>query len=177
MDRAILLWIHQHGTPTLDALFSFSSQLGTIPFCAALVLAAAVWHSARGERRERAAWVVAGCTTLLLTETIKLAVGRPRPGLWPWLVPVSGFAFPSGHAVASATFFPLLAWLILRSRPRWRKIAYAIGLVPAAYVGIGRLYLGVHWPTDVLGGWALGVAQSAAAIRWIGLRPTRHDTV
>jgi membrane-associated phospholipid phosphatase len=174
VDRAILLWIHQHATPTLDALFRFSNELGTMPFCVALVLAAIVWHSIRGERRERAVWVVVGLLTLLLTEIIKLVVGRQRPTLWPWLVSVSGLSFPSGHAVASATFYPLLSWLVLRSRPRWRRISYAIGLIPAAYIGLGRLYLGVHWPTDVFAGWTLGVAQSAVAVWWLGTR-ARHD--
>ena len=100
MDRAILIWIHQHGTPALDTLFRVSNELGTLPFCAALIVAAFVWHLALHERREATAWVVVGLATLLLTETIKLAVGRQRPALWPHLVTVSGFAFPSGHAMA-----------------------------------------------------------------------------
>lgn len=171
MDRAILIWIHQDATPALDTLFRVSNELGTLPFCAALIVAALVCHLARRERREAMAWVVVGLATLLLTETIKLAVGRQRPALWPHLVTVSGFAFPSGHAMASAALFPLLGWVALRARRRWRALGYALGLVVAAYVGAGRLYLGVHWPSDVLAGWALGMALSGAAVRWLGRHP------
>jgi membrane-associated phospholipid phosphatase len=168
VDRAILIWIHQHATPTLDTLFRASNELGTLPFCATLVVAAIVWHLVRGERRAAAAWVIVGLATLLLTESLKLSVGRPRPALWAHLVAASGFAFPSGHAVASAALFPLLGWVALRARRRWRALGYALGLGVAAYVGIGRLYLGVHWPSDVLAGWVLGVALSGAAVWWLG---------
>jgi undecaprenyl-diphosphatase len=167
VDRAILIWIHHHATRPLDALFRFSHELGTLPFCATLVVAAIVWHLARAERRRAAAWASVGIATLVLTEAVKLAVGRPRPDLWLHLVPVSGFAFPSGHAMAGAALFPLLGWIGLR---RHRALGYALGLIVAAYVGVGRLYLGVHWPSDVLAGWAIGAALSGAAVWWLGER-------
>jgi membrane-associated phospholipid phosphatase len=170
VDSTILLWIHHHGTPLLDGLFRFSHELGTVEFCSVLVVAAALWHAARRQWPEALAWVAAGLTTLVLTVAIKLAVERPRPTLWPWMQSVSGFSFPSGHAMVSAAFFPLLGWLATRARRG--ALGYAIGLLVAAYVGVGRLYLGVHWPSDVLAGWALGLAQSGTAIWWLS-RPAR----
>jgi undecaprenyl-diphosphatase len=167
MDAAVLLWIHRHASPPLDSAFLFSNELGTLTFCAALVLAAAVWHLARRERWEAVAWVAVGVATWVLPELVKVAVGRPRPTLWPWLVPASGLSFPSGHAVAGTAFYPLLGWTLGRGRPAVGRLAYALGLVPAAFVGVGRLYLGVHWPTDVLAGWALGAALSGGAIFWL----------
>jgi undecaprenyl-diphosphatase len=176
VDSAILLWIHQRATPALDVLFRWSSTLGTGPFCVALVLGAVLWHAVKRHRAQWMAWVTVGLSTLVLSTVIKLVVARPRPTLWPWMVSVSGFSFPSGHAISSAAFFPLLGWMALRSRRRGGgggggsggALGYLLGLLLAACVGIGRLYLGVHWPSDVLAGWALGAAQSGAAVWWLG---------
>lgn len=163
-ETAILLSIHGLANPFLDLVFRFSHELGTLRFSLILVLAAAAWHSLRGERREASAWILVGVTTLVLYVSLKPAFGRTRPELWPRLVNETGFALPSGHALASATFYPLLAWVTLRLR-RGGFVLVGIGL--PLFVGIGRLYLGVHWPTDVLLGWALGAAQAALTIRWI----------
>jgi undecaprenyl-diphosphatase len=63
--------------------------------------------------------------------------------------------------------YPLLGWFLLRGRaPGW--VGYALGAVVGAFVGFGRLYIGVHWPSDVLAGWAIGAAFSLGAIRWLG---------
>jgi undecaprenyl-diphosphatase len=175
VDSAILLWIHQRATPALDVLFRWSSTLGTGPFCVALVLGAVLWHAVKRHRAQWMAWVTVGLSTLVLSTVIKLVVARPRPTLWPWIVSVSGFSFPSGHAISSAAFFPLLGWLVLRGRPHGGRWGYAIGLLVAAYVGTGRLYLGVHWPSDVLAGWALGAAQSGAAVWWLGREEAKEQ--
>jgi undecaprenyl-diphosphatase len=167
-EAAFLLFIHARSTPLLDGLFRVSHELGTLTACLVLVLGAIAWHSAHGGRREAVAWLVVGLSTLLLYVCLKPAFGRSRPGLWPPLVDEQGYAFPSGHALASATFYPLLAWTTLRLRGA--SFALFSGALPL-FIGFGRLYLGVHWPTDVLAGWALGAAQAAAAIRW--LRPER----
>jgi membrane-associated phospholipid phosphatase/uncharacterized damage-inducible protein DinB len=187
MDSAILTWIHGHSSPTLDAVFRFSNELGTLPFCASLVVLMILWHVARKERREALAWLVVGLATAGAVELLKASVGRPRPTLWPHLVAVSGASFPSGHATAGAALFPLLGWIALRARPRGRRVGWALGLAVGVFVGVGRLYLGVHWPSDVLAGWALGVALGAGAVvrlrpptrpeerRAAGTRPARRD--
>lgn len=163
-EAALLLSIHGLSSPAFDALFRFSHELGTLRSCALLVLAVTAWHGLRGERREALAWLAVGLATLILFLSLKPAFARPRPELWPRLVGDTGFSFPSGHALASATFYPLLAWMTLRLR----RVAFALmGVGLPLFIGFGRLYLGVHWPTDVLAGWALGAAQAAAAIRWI----------
>jgi undecaprenyl-diphosphatase len=176
MDTAVLLWIHQHASPGLDSAFRLSNQMGTVGFCTALVLAGVLWHLARRERREAIAWVAVGVATLVLPDLVKIAVGRPRPALWPSLVPVSGLSFPSGHAVAGASLYPLLGWTLVRAWPAVGRLAYALGLIPAAFIGVGRLYLGVHWPTDVLAGWALGAALSGGATLWLTRGSPRPQT-
>lgn len=163
-EATLLLSIHGLSSPFLDMLFRLSHEIGTLRFCAVLVLAATAWHGLRGERREALAWLGVGLATLILFLSLKPAFARPRPELWPRLVGDTGFSFPSGHALASATFYPLLAWVTLRLR----RAAFAlVGIGLPLFIGFGRLYLGVHWPTDVLAGWALGAAQAAAALRCV----------
>jgi membrane-associated phospholipid phosphatase len=168
----ILLWIHSFATPLLDKIFLFSNLFGLFPVCAVVVTAIVLWHLFRREWREALAWVVIGTATLAVPEIIKRLVARPRPELWETLVHASGYSFPSGHAVASATFYPLLGWDVFRRRRAASRRAFTAGALFAIYVGVGRLYLGVHWPTDVVAGWLLGFTQSGLVIAWL----TRHWT-
>ena len=167
MEERILLWIHGFAGPALDRVFLFSNLFGLLPICALLVTAMALYHLLQKERREALVWVVVGLVTFALPELIKYATARPRPVLWETLIHPSGFSFPSGHAVASAAFYPLLGWVLLRGRGAVARVGYGIGALFALFVGFGRLYLGVHWPSDVLAGWLLGFAQSVPAIAWL----------
>jgi undecaprenyl-diphosphatase len=103
------------------------------------------------------------------SEGLKLFYGRPRPDLVPHGSYVYSASFPSGHSTLSAATFLTLATLIASLEPnRGTKImvyALAMGLVLA--VGVSRVYLGVHWPSDVLAGWCLGGAWALAA--WMTL--------
>ena len=169
METSILRAIHVYASPLLDSLFVLSHQLGVFWFCAPLVLVLAWWHRGRGETHAARVWVLAGLSTWVIQDLVKRVVARPRPDLWPRLVATGSFSFPSGHALASATLYPLLAWDLTRTRPptvRVAALAAAIGL--SLFIGFGRLYLGVHWPTDVAAGWAIGAVQAVLAIRRLG---------
>jgi undecaprenyl-diphosphatase len=104
------------------------------------------------------------CTAI--TSLLKVVFHTARPHLFPWILPARGFAYPSGHAATGACLYPLMAVMLWQSgRGTWRKGA-AVGLV---LVGIGmmwsRMYLGVHWPRDVVGGAAIGGAWCLVALR------------
>lgn len=126
-------------------------------------------------RRERrlALWVAA--TSLIavgLQHGIKAVVGRDRPE-WPDPVDSARFAaFPSGHAMAAAVTCGLLLWVLaLHWRQEWRGWGVVAGAAVVSVLGVGwtRVYLGVHWPTDVVGGWLLGwccVAVAVLTYRW-----------
>jgi membrane-associated phospholipid phosphatase len=176
MEERILLWIHSFASPVLDQAFLFSNLFGLLPICATLVTAMVVYHLLRKERREALVWMAVGLVTFALPELIKYATARPRPALWETLIHPSGFSFPSGHAVASAAFYPLLGWVLLRRRGAAAGVGYAVGALFALFVGLGRLYLGVHWPSDVLAGWLLGFAQSAPAIAWLRKQSYRSSS-
>lgn len=170
METRILLAIHAFASPALDRLFWLSHHMGTFRFWAVVASVAIVWSWKRGDRIEAGLWLGLGLSTWALLEGLKPLVARPRPELWPRLVPESDFSFPSGHALASATLFPLLAHTLARVRPDRAAQAYALAVALALFVSFGRLYLGVHWPSDVLGGWALGATQTAVAYRLVRRR-------
>lgn len=169
MEARLLLSLHAHASPWLDQLFVLSHELGTLRACAVLVLGAVAFHLVRGERRLALLWLLVGLSTFALQSGLKAAFDRPRPALWPRLLSSPRDpSFPSGHAVAAATFYPLAALLIGRRRPVWRGAAWGTAAGLALWIGLGRLYLGVHWPSDVLAGWVLGALQVALAARWLG---------
>jgi len=167
MEERALLYIHEHANGAFDAVFSLSNEMGTTPFCTMLALSATLFWVWRRNRREALLWVGLGLSTYVLQEGLKLLFDRPRPALWEGPVPMpESFSFPSGHAVAAATFYTLLARAIAIHFPDHARAAYIGGGIVAFYVGFGRLYLGVHWPTDVLAGWAIGAAQTLLAF-WV----------
>jgi undecaprenyl-diphosphatase len=91
-----------------------------------------------------------------LVEAQKYGIARLRPEDEVHLVPVSTPSFPSGHAASSMIVYLTLA-LVLASGTRWKWPAVAAALVLSFCIGLSRIMLGVHWPTDVIGGWAFGL--------------------
>ncbi|MFF4800670.1 phosphatase PAP2 family protein [Streptomyces sp. NPDC001351] len=138
------------------------------PWTMRLVCAVAVvWLAWRRSAWWTALWLAATCALgSLLQQTLKAAVDRPRP---VWSDPVDSAkyaAFPSGHAMTATVVCGLLLWLLHRYGPRralWRT-APAVGVVSVLGVGLTRVWLGVHWPSDVVGGWLLGAMLVALAV-------------
>jgi len=100
----------------------------------------------------------------LFTEGVKLAVARPRPP-WEHLVEAAGLSFPSGHSLNSAATYGLLAvvaWRTARVAPALRVVAVVAGILLPCAIGLSRVALGVHYPSDVLAGWLAGAAFVAA---------------
>lgn len=97
---------------------------------------------------------------------IKLAVARTRPPSLFWAIPVNDWSFPSGHATESAAVYRTLAYMLagIQKRMGVKILTYAVGISAPFLIGISRVYLGVHWPTDVVSGWALGCVWSALVL-------------
>jgi undecaprenyl-diphosphatase len=100
-----------------------------------------------------------------LYHLVKYLVGRPRPPPAIWIGHFSGASFPSGHAAQSVACYATLALIVSAGRPLWVKITVGCvaGLV-VLVVGGSRIYLGAHWLTDVLAGYALGLAWVAVLL-------------
>lgn len=171
-DEPILLRMRDWAAPGLDRFFLLASAAGhryaLIPVDVAAVLALAA------VRRWREAGFAASALlgSALLNMGGKAWFQRERPALWESIVAESSFSFPSGHAMGSATL--ALVAIALAWPTRWRWPAVAVGAAFVAWVGLSRVYLGVHYPSDVMGGWLLALAWAAAMWRlWLprGARP------
>ncbi|MEU0971349.1 phosphatase PAP2 family protein [Streptomyces sp. NPDC005917] len=137
-----------------------------------LCAAVAVWLVWRHSAWWTALWLVLTCALgTVVQQSLKAAVDRPRPE-WPDPVDSAHYAaFPSGHAMTATVVCSLLLWLLHRcgtGRALWRT-ALAVAGISVVGVGLTRVWLGVHWPSDVLGGWLLGalvVALAVVAYEW-----------
>jgi membrane-associated phospholipid phosphatase len=152
---------------------------GTVALCV-LTAAAALLLVVRGRRLDAALVVTTPLVGTLLTDVLKLGYGRPRPPAAEQLIPETGFSLPSGHAVDATVVVGVLALvLVVRTVSRWRRAAIvALATVTIAAAGVGRIYLGVHWATDVVTGWLLGaawVALCAVVLLAVQSRHTRSS--
>lgn len=111
----------------------------------------------------------------LLVELMKVMVDRDRPGVDQHLEAVHSMSFPSGHA-ANAMITYLAIALLVPVRQRNRAIAVGIGVAIALQVGWSRVALGVHWPSDVVGGWAFGMLWVMICLRLASARPEAEAT-
>ncbi|MDO4870148.1 MAG: phosphatase PAP2 family protein [Bacillota bacterium] len=120
-----------------------------------------------GSRRSFAIPASAGVLAItILNKIIKHLVQRPRPDDIQFLINEGGFSFPSGHSIASMFFYGLLLCLVLLEvKNKTLKIILSVILIILTFgIGLSRIYLGVHYPTDVLAGWALGAAGISIVI-------------
>jgi undecaprenyl-diphosphatase len=136
------------------------TALGSLAVLTLVSLAAVGFLVLQGKRHLAVLVVVAVGGGMLVSTLTKLGFDRPRPDLVAHATRVYTASFPSGHAMMAAVTYLTLGALLARAQPRLRLKLYLIGLAATltALVGISRIYLGVHWPTDVLAGWTLGAA-------------------
>jgi undecaprenyl-diphosphatase len=150
-DAPILTFAHEMATAGFDRAFLLVSALGytwgVVPLDIALVLVLALRRRAR---EGLFAGLALGGSALLNIATKQL-FARERPSLWESISPEDTFSFPSGHAMGSMT----LAWVcvLLASRTRWRWPVAIFASLFISLVGLSRVYLGVHYPSDILAGW------------------------
>jgi undecaprenyl-diphosphatase len=155
-DRSVTTQVHSAAGPTMDAAMHALTSLGSSVLLTALVGLVALVLLLRRAHADAALLVTALVGTLALNEALKVFFARPRPAL-DWAEFATGLSFPSGHAMNSFVVYVVLGLLILRWRGvRMGVAALTLALVVAALVGISRVYLGVHWATDVTAGAVAG---------------------
>ena len=176
-DRAILAALYVGGAPVLRDFLASLTLLGNWPAVVGLSLIAAIWLLLGGHRRQ--ALLLLGITLLGrgLVEAMKVGVNRTRPEAADHLVPVFSLSFPSAHAANSMILW--LTFALLLPKREWRPAAIAAALTISIAVGLSRPMLGVHWPSDVVGGWAFGAAWVLAMIdlaeRWPARRGKKAE--
>lgn len=185
---ATVMWDGEDGVPSLDSrvlsdvvavratwvtdLARLVTALGTSPVLYGLLilLGLARW-------RRTGTWVMSAVAVaaLALGQTVRLgingAVARARPPEQVWLAHPVGYSYPSGHTTSAVIGYGLLAALAAGLMSRYRAALFAAAGIVAMAVGLSRVYLGVHWLTDVVGGWALGTAW--LALVYLGFRHPR----
>ena len=173
VDRALLNALYVAGQPQLRAFMQSFTLLGNWPAVIGFSLAAGLWLAL--SRHPRAALLLLSITLggRVLVEVQKLAVHRLRPDLIEHLVPVKSLSFPSAHAANSMILWLTIALLL--PRREWRPAAIVAALLTTFAVGISRPMLGVHWPSDVIGGWAFGAAWVLAMIDLANRWPARKE--
>ncbi|MEA2784385.1 MAG: hypothetical protein QOF71_489 [Candidatus Eremiobacteraeota bacterium] len=162
IDTAILDAIHRHASPLLDNVFAFATFMGG-PGVVAVAVALVAYVFVRGTRREAAIFAIGMIVAEVLDLVLKELFDRVRPDLW-LRVAVSGESFPSGHALASTVIYGLVAYTVARLWPGHTMLVGAIAALVVAAIAFSRLYLGVHWPSDVVAGVAIGYLCLTATI-------------
>jgi undecaprenyl-diphosphatase len=153
------------------------TALGGGPFLTLLTVAAAGFLAVTRKWGMAVFVVVAIAGGALAGNLLKWIFLRARPDLVPHLVTVDSASFPSAHAMNSAVTFLTLGVLLSRTQKDWHLKAYlmSMALMLTLIVGFSRVYLGVHWPTDVLAGWAVGAAWAilcSLVAAWLQRRHT-----
>lgn len=165
LDAAILLWAAQHRTPTLDRAMLEITALGSAVVLAIVVATAAVFLWLTHHRLSVYILALALGGALVLTALLKVLYGRPRPDIVTPIVTSGSPAFPSGHALSAFAIYGTLAYLIARlgPAPRLRTATWIVAAIIILAVGASRVYLGVHYPSDVIAGFAIALAWFAFA--------------
>ena len=157
-DLATLLWLQSPQSPWLTKTAMIVSYSGDTPIALSM-MGVAVFLLLVRRRRDVAAMMLLSLIPIWAGNQLKLVVGRSRPEYLLLDVAPTSLSFPSGHALFAAIFGGLLVWLAeeaIQSPFIRRSVQVALGLLILA-VGWSRVYLGLHWPSDVIGGYMYGL--------------------
>ena len=157
-DRTILKVLHSHSSPGLDALATTLTDVGDTGPMVVLAVLIAGGLVLRRHYREALVFALSVGGTMALTQALKALFARPRPELWLSIKPALHYSFPSGHAMDTAALAAAISFLLWQYRAHW--LAWTVGPLFALSVGWARMYLGVHYPSDV-------VAGLASAVGWV----------
>jgi membrane-associated phospholipid phosphatase len=169
-DVAVHSWVVGHRSATLVHWTASITGLGTsavvVPSVFVVALAATPGRLRARLTRAAVAVLVSVCA-MLCRFGLSQVVERARPPRQDWAAAASGFAFPSGHSTDSALAAGMIGWMVFQRIGRRALLRVVVWVAAGAFVGVigwTRVYLGVHWPSDVLGGWTFALAWLAAAL-------------
>lgn len=177
LDRRLILLLrtpgdlhHPIGPRGLEDAVRDVTALGSTSLVTAVTLLGVLAFAIHRRYRHALVLTLAVLLAWASSQASKALYARPRPDVGLHMVQVYSSSFPSGHSALSAATYLTLAMLVasLEPRRRTKALAYAAACVMLVAVGFSRVYLGVHWPSDVLAGWCLGAMW--ALLAWLVLR-------
>lgn len=166
-DLAVIDFIQGLESPGLTSFAKTVTTIGSSKVVIPLVLGtAAVLFVVLKHRKELLLLIGGMLGSTLLNELLKRLYERARPDIHR-IIEETGYSFPSGHSMASFTFYGLLAYLLWRHMPskRWRGVLIAFSVLMIVCIGTSRVYLGVHYPSDVLGGYWVSACWLAVCVK------------
>ena len=155
-DQTILLWIHQFANPTIDRIMLTTTGLGnpnTVVAIAVITLAILWW---RHYYQEAKIFLIDCFGGVILSYGLKIVFSKSRPDLWQSAITETSFSYPSGHALGSTILYGFLAYVLATRYPQLSLLIYPFAVLLIGAIGLSRLYLGVHWPTDIIAGYSIG---------------------
>lgn len=156
-DKKILLAIHNTSNSFLDNLTSVLTDFGRFKLIVLFTILISFLLFFYNKKRLLTYLITSIFTSAIVNFIIKILFHRPRPNLWESSYPLpSDFSFPSGHAMGSMTL--ALTLLVVCWGSRYQILLWILATIYVILIAWTRLYLGVHYPSDILGGWLLGIA-------------------
>lgn len=162
IDTQILTWIHSGATPALDAIFFFITSSGNIESILPITLLIILFCVYKNQRINALIVTFGVGGAAAANVILKMLFQRDRPVFWQSLITETGYSFPSGHAMVSSAL--ILCIIALLWKTKWRCVSIIVGAIIVALIGYSRLYLGVHYPTDIVAGWSVSAAWVATTL-------------
>lgn len=170
-DMSLLEWLHAHSSGVATDIFLTITAFGSPLAITTIGLVMAVVLARRRAWVLFAVWLMALVGAGVLDKVLKQAVGRPRPR-YAYALHTYGFGFPSGHAIASLITYGMVAHVLITlwiDRPIARRAVVLVAACLVLLIGVSRLYLGVHYLTDVIAGYAAGAVWLSACITGLNI--------
>jgi undecaprenyl-diphosphatase len=156
-DRSVSLAIHDLRSPFVDFMMRLFTTIGSLKVVIVALVLVIVDAIQRRDRRGVYSLLGVFVASEILNWVLKHLVARPRPNLFEEIAALHTYSFPSGHAMTGAAVYGMIGVVLAREHPRLRWTSAVAAPALVFLIGISRIYLGVHWPTDVLAGWAAGM--------------------
>jgi undecaprenyl-diphosphatase len=176
LDKVITLYVSAIRNPIFDVIFRSLTLFGSLPMVVGVFVCLAFVAKVMHRKPIWAFFMASLAVGAGLSWFLKYATERERP--LGGIIPVEGYSFPSTHALMAVICYGFLGYYMYTyAETKSTKILGIVILVAMPFiVGISRIYLGVHWFSDVLGGWSLGVLLLAAAISHVQYLQNQHDS-
>nr|WP_200892460.1 phosphatase PAP2 family protein [Aliterella atlantica] len=164
LDVRILLAIRRLHNTLLDQAMMGITFIGDPSILLVVCVGVAIWLLRQKQRSEATTLAIAAIGAIALNVLLKHLFSRARPMLWERIVDVGQYSFPSGHAMVSMVIYGFIGYLLATRYRRQRVWIVSLIVLLILAIGFSRMYLGVHWPTDVAAGYAAGLVWLIACI-------------